>query len=151
MSKEKRLIPDLKLWKRFIKSVTPIGKALPSTNQPKIVNFHQESQQISNKKPKSKKNVVQRYQARLDLHGMTKNEAYQYLEVQLSIQKLRGSKCVLVITGKGHGKGDGLGILKRKVPLWMENAKFKKLVKNWAPALPKDGGEGAIYVYLTNS
>ena len=81
----------------------------------------------------------------LDLHGMTRDEAYKYLQTQLNVSKMRGHKIVEIITGKGHGKGDGLGILKRKVPLWMEGAKFGSLVKSWQQV---PGNEGAIYVYL---
>lgn len=140
---------DLTLWKWYIKNVSPLGEPPSSNNTSKtVLDFNEELQNLANKVLKKKKKNQQCYQARLDLHGMTRDEAYRYLEVQLSIYKLRGYNCVLVITGKGHGKGEGLGILKRKVPLWLEGVKFNKLVRSYSPASHRDGGEGALYVYL---
>ncbi len=140
---------DLKLWNWYIQNVTPIGETPPSDNTPKtVLDFSAEVEKLSNKVLKEKKKNQQGYQARLDLHGMTRDEAYKFLEVQLCIYKSRGYNCILIITGKGHGKGEGLGILKRKVPLWLEGAKFNKIVRTYSQASQRDGGEGALYVYL---
>lgn len=143
MKKDDKLTKDdKKVWEAVKKTVTPMGDPVPATpNQPKLISFSALIQEIRNIKP-FKTSGSQRT---LDLHGMTRNEAYHYLETQLSICKLRGYRCVTIITGKGHGKGEGLGILKRKVPLWMEGVKFKSLVKSWKPV---PGNDGAIYVYL---
>jgi DNA-nicking Smr family endonuclease len=75
---------------------------------------------------------------------MTRDVAHHKLETFLCKEKLRGSRRVLVVTGKGHGK-IGIGILKRKVPLWLEAS---KIVYSWAFAEQRDGGAGALYVYL---
>ncbi len=140
---------DLKLWKWYIKNVSPLGMVVAENSPPKtVLDFSEEVQKLANKTLKAKKKNQQGYQARLDLHGMTRDEAYRYLEVQLCIYKSRGYNCVLIITGKGHGKGDGLGVLKRKVPLWLEGTKFNKIVRSHSPASQRDGGEGALYVYL---
>lgn len=140
---------DLKLWKWYTNNVTPIGEELPINNTPKtVLDFSAEVAKLANKEFKNKKKNQQGYQARLDLHGMTRDEAYRYLEVQLCIYKSRGYHCILIITGKGHGKGDGLGVLKRKVPMWLEGAKFNKIVRSHSPASQRDGGDGALYVYL---
>ena len=115
---------------------------------PPVVNLHDYLNNPKNfpELPKAKKKNGKCYEARLDLHGMTRNEAHEALKLFINREKLRGSKCVLVITGKGHGKGgDGLGILKRKVPLWLE---VSKIARSWSIASPRDGGEGALYVYL---
>lgn len=88
------------------------------------------------------------YDAKIDLHGKTQNEAHTLLERQLSMHKMRGIKTVLVITGKGLGKGkkpEEYGVLKRVVPMWIQKWKF---VKGWDNASLQDGGSGAIYVYL---
>lgn len=142
MKKDELTKDDKKVWKAVKKTVTPLSDPTPpNPESPKLISFSDVLKEIRNFKP-FKKSGPQRT---LDLHGMTRNEAYHYLETQLSICKLRGYNCVEIITGKGHGKGKGLGILKRKVPLWMEGVKFKSLVKSWKPV---PGNDGAIYVYL---
>lgn len=146
MSDKKLSKADSNLWTWYIKKYLTSNKELPPSAMKKedVIDFQKESKKIK----KSKKKTAPIYSKVLDLHGMTRDEAYQYLEVQLSIAKLQNTKCVLVITGKGHGKGEGLGILKRKVPLWLEGPKFNSLVKGYRQADQRDGGEGALYVFL---
>lgn len=132
---------DKKVWKSVTKTVTSLGEHDDSPRAAATINFNESLKHLLNIQPTPKGP-----QAVLDLHGMTRNEAYKYLETQLCICKTRKYKYVEVITGKGHGKGgDGLGILKRKVPLWLEGTKFKSLVKSWKQV---PGNDGAIYVYL---
>ncbi len=63
---------------------------------------------------------------RLDLHGMTQAEAHDALFGFLRAKQARGSKVVLVITGKGARGGDssGRGVLNRMVPLWLRLPDF---------------------------
>ena len=147
--KDKKLTPeDHKLWELVTKDVTPLDQSsTPSYIMPPIPTKKQVVNNIVdfNEPNRSKNKNTNRYQAILDLHGMTRDEAHKALETFLCTQKIKGAKCVLVITGKGHGKGEGLGILKRKVPLWIESS---KIAKYSLPAAPKDGGDGALYVYL---
>ena len=136
---------DQKVWDEYTKRIS--SHSPMEYKKPPIVNI---SDYLNNPKnfpelPKAKKKNSKCYEARLDLHGMTRNEAHKALETFLCTQKIRGTRCVLVITGKGHGKGDGLGILKRKVPLWLE---VSKMVRSWSTASLRDGGEGALYVYI---
>ncbi len=146
MDKKDLTDDDKKLWKWLTKSVTPLGEnSMPDTPN-KIIRFSDIIEKIT-------PNVMARswrprYDVVLDLHGMTRNEAFHKMEIVICREKIRGTKTILIITGKGHGKGEGLGILKRKVPLWLSTPKFKKLVKSWKQAEQRDGGEGAIYVYL---
>lgn len=137
---------DKEIWEKVTETVTPLGSPKKSfkTGAP-VISFRDVMEQIQfHESPKIKKNR-NRYDAKLDLHGMTRNEAHHALEIFLCKEKMRGSRRVLVITGKGHGKGEGLGILKRKVPLWLE---LSKIVHSWSIAAPQDGGDGALYVYL---
>ena len=92
--------------------------------------------------------MKKKYDATIDLHGKTQNQAHTLLERQLSLHRIRGTKTVLVITGKGLGKGkkpEEFGVLKRLVPMWIGKWKF---VKGWDQADLRDGGTGAMYVYL---
>ena len=146
MDKKDLTEDDKKLWEWLTQNVTPLGQnSMPDTPH-KIVRF---SDIIKNMKPVTvKQKSKNRYDTVLDLHGMTRNEAFHQMEIVICREKLRGTKTILIITGKGRGKGEGLGILKRKVPMWLSTPKFKKLVKGWKQAERRDGGEGAIYVFL---
>lgn len=84
-------------------------------------------------------------EARLDLHGSTAMQAERRLRDFLIDQAHLGSRCVLVITGKG---ADGEGVLRRHVPLWLKQRPLADLVLAISNATPKDGGAGAMYVLL---
>ena len=129
---------DRKVWDHVAKTVTPLDEPTPPGE---VISFKELIDTIRNFTPPKPK----RPQRILDLHGMTRNEAYQYLETQICLCKSKGYTWIEVVTGKGHGKGEGLGILKRKVPLWLAGVKFKSLVKSWKQV---PGNDGSIYVYL---
>lgn len=83
---------------------------------------------------------------RIDLHGMTQTQAHAALARFLRLAQARDAKLVLVITGKGGLGGDGRGVLRRQVPLWLEGAEFRSLVIGFDAAGVGHGGEGALYV-----
>jgi len=83
---------------------------------------------------------------RLDLHGLTQNEAHTVLLRFLQAATTRDARLVLVITGKG-GRGEGdRGVLKRQVPHWLNLPEFRALVIGFEEAHVAHGGEGALYV-----
>jgi DNA-nicking Smr family endonuclease len=84
-------------------------------------------------------------QARLDLHGMTQDEAHRALSGFIATARASGKRCVLVITG--HGRLSG-GVLKRAVPRWLAEPALRPHVLQLAPARPPHGGAGALYVLL---
>ena len=84
---------------------------------------------------------------RIDLHGMTQDEAHGRLLSFLRGRQARGAKVVLVITGKGGRSGEG-GVLKRMVPLWLGLPELRGLVIGFESAAVGHGGEGAMYVRL---
>ena len=84
-------------------------------------------------------------EGRVDLHGMTQDEAYSLLFTFLSRAHAGGLRYVLVITGKGNSKG-GDSILRRMVPAWLDTAPFRMLVSSLDLAERHHGGSGAIYV-----
>jgi len=88
-----------------------------------------------------------RYQveARLDLHGMTQAEAHRALAGFVAGSRAAGRRCLLVITG--HGRISG-GVLKAAVPRWLGEPELRHHVLALAPAQPKAGGSGALYVLL---
>ncbi len=85
-------------------------------------------------------------EGRLDLHGMTQAEALRALQCFLLAAVVAEKRTVLVITGKGGIMSEG--VLKRMLPLWLENPDLAKYVIAATPAQPKDGGSGAFYLRL---
>ena len=84
-------------------------------------------------------------EARVDLHGMTQEQAHRTLGDFLAASQAAGRRSVLVITGKGAG---GTGILRDAVPQWLNEGANRKMIRAFSHAAPKDGGEGALYVLL---
>ncbi|MEI2387964.1 Smr/MutS family protein [Breoghania sp. JC706] len=86
--------------------------------------------------------------ARIDLHGMTQNQAHGRLRRFLALAQGEGHRLVLVITGKGGRSGSGEGVLRRMVPLWLERPEFRMLVIGFEEAHAGHGGAGALYVRI---
>jgi len=84
-------------------------------------------------------------EARLDLHGMTQDEAHRTLGGFIAGAREQGRRCVLIITG--HGRTSG-GILKAATPRWLAEPASRAHVLTIAPARPQHGGAGALYVLL---
>jgi len=84
-------------------------------------------------------------EARLDLHGMTQEQAHRALAGFIARAWSGERRTLLVITGKGGARG---GVLRRAVPRWLGEAPNAGRVLTVAPAQAKDGGEGALYVLL---
>jgi DNA-nicking Smr family endonuclease len=98
-------------------------------------------------------------EARIDLHGLRQRDARARLVAFLREAHAKGRRMVLVITGKGGEpeRGDHLrgalgeaerGVLRRNVPLWLEEPEFRSIVLSFTPAAIRHGGDGALYVQL---
>ena len=87
-------------------------------------------------------------EARLDLHGMTQDEAHRALNAFLDRAEHAGWRCVLVITGKGRPGTSAAGVLRAAVPRWLNEAPNRARLLAIAAAQPKDGGAGAMYLLL---
>jgi DNA-nicking Smr family endonuclease len=79
---------------------------------------------------------------RLDLHGMTREEAYEQLGTSIATSWEAGRRVILVITGKGQG------ILRDAVPRWLNEGSNRRRIIAFCVAQPKHGGGGALYVLL---
>jgi DNA-nicking Smr family endonuclease len=86
-------------------------------------------------------------EARLDLHGMTQEEAHRALDAFLARAAQAGKRCVLVITGKG-GRSSGDGVLRAAVPRWLNETPNRARLLAFTPAQPQHGGAGALYLLL---
>lgn len=98
---------------------------------------------------------------RLDLHGMTLDEAHGALDGFLDRADRAGKRCLLVITGKGRAAtttdwhtDSGFnaprtrGVLRDAVPRWLQTGLNRQRVLAIEPARPQHGGDGALYVLL---
>ncbi len=92
--------------------------------------------------------------ATLDLHGLTAEQARQQLRSFILSAHSRGSRLILVITGKGKKAGydefgrPRLGVLKKGVPEWLRGNDLSSSILQVTQAHGRHGGGGAYYVYL---
>lgn len=96
-------------------------------------------------------------EGRLDLHGLTQNEAHQTLARFLESAYGRGKRCVLIITGKGPPNAETgswfaeravRGVLRRRFVEWIEAPGLRSMIAGATPAHARHGGAGAFYVFL---
>jgi DNA-nicking Smr family endonuclease len=95
-------------------------------------------------------------EARLDLHGMTQDQARRSLDAFITHAHDRGLRAVLIITGKGlkpRARAAELwdpepGVLKTQTPRWLNEAPNRARVLAFTAAQPRDGGSGALYVLI---
>ncbi len=97
--------------------------------------------------------------ARLDLHGLRQSEAHHQLVGFLQRCAVAGLSVVMVITGKGgppgtmarplaETMGGERGVLRRNVPLWLEEPALRRIVIGYRAAGARHGGDGALYIQL---
>ena len=131
-----------------------------STDKKDWIDF---TKQIGNIKPKeadfSKGNIQINKVSKLDLHGFSLKESNKKVKEFIIESSNRGYKKLLVITGKGlRSKSYGdpyvseeLNILKNSVPDFINNDEdLKNKISKMSKASIRDGGEGAIYIFLKN-
>ncbi|GAA6165550.1 Smr/MutS family protein [Pelagimonas sp. KU-00592-HH] len=93
-------------------------------------------------------------EGKIDLHGMTQEQAHPALTGFIMRSFSEGKRLVLVVTGKGKSKPDDgpipvrRGILKHHVPQWLAMPPLGAMVLQVAEAHVRHGGAGAYYVYL---
>lgn len=95
-------------------------------------------------------------EGRLDLHGMTQDEAYHALSGFVTSSVRRGHKYLLIITGKGSFRAlrDGrmfetpTGVLRDQLPKWLAAPGLRRHIQVIQPAARHHGGDGAFYVLL---
>ena len=83
----------------------------------------------------------------IDLHGFHLEEAKVKLKKYLFQAFNDNKRNILIITGKGFNKS---GLLKREVPIWLDESETKKLLIGYKIASKSSGGEGALIIRLKN-
>ena len=82
---------------------------------------------------------------RVDLHGLTLDQAHSTLMSYMRSAAARGARCVTVVTGKGK---DGIGRIRAEVPHWLNQQPLRALILAVTTARVQHGGSGALYVLL---
>lgn len=83
--------------------------------------------------------------ARLDLHGLTQEKAYNKLYRFIEAAYHGRKRCILVITGKGK---EGKGVIRRHFQDWLSAPDINRLILYYCNAAPQHGGSGAYYLLL---
>jgi len=173
--KDGQEVEDDALWDALTRDVKPIereksrpkqakqvvsSKAPSRTTQPEHVVIPHKSKEepgreLDRRSAEKLRKGQMPIEARLDLHGLNQEQAHVALNRFITKAHGAGQRCVLVITGKGAGSdgrrdplSSGQGVLKRKVPEWLEEQALRQMVLKVQQARPQHGGEGALYVLL---
>ena len=141
--------------------MSPISKNDKQTWENYIANFNSFNINLKNRKKnlvkkktiltnklspnqKQKKNIPQGI---LDLHGYRLKTAKIILHNYILNAYERKIRNILIITGKGR---NNTGVLKKEVPLWLNDETLIDLLINYEIAPNKFGGEGALLVRIKN-
>ena len=84
----------------------------------------------------------------VDLHGMTVERAEPALGRAIDECRQKGIKELLIIHGWGRHSNPAEGGILKKMVLHDLEARYTSSLRDYAPALPRDGGEGATIVRL---
>ena len=145
---------------RDIKQIVKKKYTASSKDKKDWINF---TRQIDNIRPKeadlSQENIQINKVPKLDLHGFSLEESNKKVKKFIIEFSNRGYKKLLVITGKGLRSksysnpyiSEKLNILRNSVPAFIKDDEdLKSQVSKVSEADIKDGGEGAIYIFLKN-
>jgi len=122
------------------------------------------TKQIGNISPKendlSQENIEIKKVLKLDLHGSSLTESNAMVKKFINECFNRGYKKLLIVTGRGLRSksydnpyvSEKLSVLKYSVPEFIKNDEnLNNKISRISKAEIKDGGEGAIYIFLKNN
>ena len=108
----------------------------------------------------SQENIEIKKVLKLDLHGSSLAESNDRVKKFINESFNHGYKKLLIVTGKGLRSksydnpyvSEKLSVLKYSVPEFIKNDKnLNNKISRISKAEIKDGGEGAIYIFLKNN
>ena len=135
-------------------------KKYSATNKDKVdwFNFTKKLKNVYDKDiDLTKQNTKQNKTAKIDLHGISLDQANKIVKKFIEQSFELGYKKVLIITGKGSRskiyddpyRSKKMNTLRHSIPEYIKNEEdFCNKIRGISEADLKDGGEGAIYVYL---
>ena len=83
----------------------------------------------------------------VDLHGYSLKTGKKKLESYILKSYENNLRNILIITGKGS---NNLGVLKKEVPIWLEDQAIKTFLISYEKAPNNFGGTGALLVRIRN-
>ena len=89
--------------------------------------------------------------SKIDLHGLTVDQAYQKLIEYFSVNYKKKNLFHIVVTGLGNktnGEEFFTGKIRRQFPFWLNTEKFQFMIKSYSPCKIQHGGLGAFYIKL---
>ena len=179
MSKGRNLSSDEKaLWKKISRTISdpkPISTDIDDEKDivkkknnllkpilnPGLKNNPRISPNIENSSGAIDQNILRRLkrgklspEAKLDLHGLTTDQAYKALYSFINNSYKLKKRLILIITGKGERNYNSeesfskKGVLRKTVPQWLKSPAMNGFILDFVQSHIKDGGSGALYVYL---
>jgi hypothetical protein len=85
---------------------------------------------------------------KLDLHGITREEATYLTEKFVRESREMGKTFVIIVVGMGRNSPDGKSKLRPVVVQKLIDLQNNQRLRDFKTAEPKDGGYGALYIYL---
>ena len=145
---------------RDIKQIVKKKYAATSKDKKDWIDFTKQIDNISAKDVDLlQENIQTNKVPKLDLHGYSLTESNKIVKKFIIESSNRGYKKLLVVTGKGLRSksynnpyvSEKLNVLRYSVPEFIKNDEdLKNKISEVLKANVKDGGEGAIYIFLKN-
>jgi DNA-nicking Smr family endonuclease len=85
---------------------------------------------------------------KLDLHGLSADEARHTVEAFVKKRASEGDRVVLVVHGKGSHSPRGVAVLRGEIAAWLSQGRSSRHVAAFATAPDDQGGSGALLVLL---
>lgn len=157
MKPKRPLSPDdLQIWQKVARTVQPLdqtGKQSPRpatpphmhiSPAPKSIRRMAQGDLALNADKQVRRGRVEINQ-KIDLHDLTRAQAFPALLRRLTRAHASGARSVLVVTGKGPNLE---GVLRKSLPGWLMDPHIRPIVSSFAEAHIRHGGSGAFYVFL---
>ena len=142
---------DKKIWEFYTSSLNStkkvnVNKQIKTSNISKVLktNVRFELDKKIKRQLKNKKTV---FDAIIDLHGKTEEQACEIVKNFIKNSYFNNLKSIIIITGKGI---NSRGKLKLKTPIWLKSSEISKFVIGFETMPQNRGGEGVLYVKLKN-
>ena len=140
---------DRKAWKNYIDNFKSFNVSFQ--NDEKDVVNQTSKKTLQKKNPISHLKLINQGKVNpdgvLDLHGYKLYDAKIILQKYIVNAYEENVRNILIITGKGQ---NNTGVLKKEVPLWLNDKVLTNLLVNYKIAPKYFGGEGALLVRIKN-
>jgi len=149
------------VFSRNFKQIVKKKYTVSSKDKKDWTNFTREINNIKPKEADLVKEILQLNKVpKLDLHGFSLEESNQKVKKFVTESYNHGYKKLLVITGKGLRSksyenpyiSEKLNVLRFSIPEFIKDDEdLKNKISKISEADIRDGGEGAIYIFLKNN